>query len=75
MLKYIILIIEILSLQNLNEFIFGNSQPLQLKDLTYIILVVGGFIILTLIYVSYRKFKGEKQHTNKEKAVRKERQD
>lgn len=45
--------------------LFGNIEPLPLQSLYIIIGVVGGVILLTLIYVSFRKFHGEKRAMKK----------
>jgi hypothetical protein len=46
------------------QWLFTNAA---LASLLPAILVVGGFIVLTLSYVSYRKYRGEKEQKRKKR--------
>lgn len=52
-----------------NAFTFPNwlFTNAELVPLLPALLIVGGFIILTLSYVSWRKYKGEKQNKQERK--------
>lgn len=50
-----------------NLFDIHNSK---LNTLFLFILIIGGFILITLAYVSFRKYKGEKEALNKKEKKR-----
>lgn len=66
----ILLNIEIRLLSNL--FLHGLLKVQEKKLVSFFLLttIIGGIIILTLIYVSYRKYKGEQEDLKKRKEVR-----
>lgn len=66
----ILLNIEIRLLSNL--FLHGLLKVQEKKLVSFFLLttIIGGIIILTLIYVSYKKYKGEQEDLKKRKEVR-----
>lgn len=52
----ILLVPAFIGIKQFHQWIYANAELLPLVPA---IIIVGGLIILTLIYVSWRKYKGE----------------
>lgn len=60
----ILLNIEITLLSNSFLHYLLKVQEKNLGSFFLLTTIIGGIIILTLIYVSYKKYKGEQEHLN-----------
>lgn len=60
----ILLNIEITLLSNSFLYYLLKVQEKNLGSFFLLTTIIGGIIILTLIYVSYKKYKGEQEHLN-----------